>query len=74
MNKIRYIQTVKLKYRDDEYSLIPSMALPQYMVSEMMEYLSLVGVFAYVVDDEMYLSEAALFNLALKYVDEYIFI
>ena len=68
------IHSVKVLYKDHEFSVIPSGALPLSKMLEMVKYVKEIGDIAFIVDREMYFSEDAFFNLTMKYCDEYIII
>jgi len=68
------LQTHKVLYRDQEFSVIPNTALTLYTMRQMLEYVRNIGDVAFIVDGEFYFDEGAFFNLTMKYHDKYIII
>lgn len=68
------IHTVKVLYKDHEFSLIPKTVLTMNVMVNMVQYVKQIGDIAFIVDGDMYFDEGAFFNLTMKYCDEYIII
>ncbi len=68
------IKSVRILYKDAEFSVIPSGLLPLRTKIEMVKFVRDIGDIAFIVDGDMYYDEGAFFNLTMKYCDEYIII
>jgi hypothetical protein len=68
------IQTVKVLYKDREFSVITLSNITPSTMRDMLAYVKNIGDIAFIVDDELYFDDGALFNLTMKYCDEYIII
>lgn len=74
VNKQITLHTVKVLYKDHEFSVIPKLALSSAEMVRMVQYVRQIGDTAFIVDGDMYFDEGAFFNLTMKYCDEYIII
>ncbi len=74
MSKEQTIHTVKVLYKDHEFSVIPKNVLTNRVMIQMVQYVTQIGDKAFIVDGEMYFDEGAFFNLTMKYCNEYIII
>ena len=74
VSNLQTIQTVKVLYQDREFSVITSTSISHSVMRNMLAYVKNIGDIAFIVDDELYFDEGALFNLTMKYCDEYIII
>jgi hypothetical protein len=74
VSKQEILQTSKVVYRDQEFSVIPASALTPYQMRQMLEYVKNIGDVAFIVDREFYFDEGAFFNLTMKYHEKYIII
>lgn len=74
VNKLVTVQTVKVLYKNHEFSVIPSGKISFSKMIEMCRYSRSIGDNAFIVDNEMYIDEGAFFNLSMKYCDEYLII
>lgn len=70
----RVINTVKVLYKDIEFWVIPANYFTIEEKVVMWQYVKAIGDVAFLVDKELYLDSGALFNLTMKYCDEYDFI
>ena len=68
------IATVKVMYKDQEFSVIPRGSLGIRAKQQMAAFVQSIGDIAFVVDNELYVSEGGMFHLAMKYCDTYNFI
>lgn len=74
MSNQQILQTYKVVYRDQEFSVLPALALERYKMCQMLEYVKNIGDVAFIVDGEFYFDEGAFFNLTMKYHEKYIII
>jgi hypothetical protein len=74
VSKLETIQTVKVLYKEHEFSVIPAKTLSIVEKNEMLGYVKNIGDIAFIVDEEFYFDEGAFFNLTMKYCDKYIII
>lgn len=68
------LQTYKVLYQGQEFSVIPANALTIHAMRHMLEYVRNIGDTAFIVDGEFFFDEGAFFNLTMKYHDKYIII
>ncbi|AFC21530.1 hypothetical protein GAP32_082 [Cronobacter phage vB_CsaM_GAP32] len=74
MSNLVTITTVKVLYKNHEFSLIPKGVVPFNKLIEMVRYVKEIGDIAFIVDGDMYFDEGAFFNLTMKYCNEYVII
>lgn len=73
---VNNITTVKVMYKDQEFTVIPRgcIVLGIRAKQQMAAYVQSIGDIAFVVDNELYVSESGMFHLSMKHCDTYNFI
>lgn len=75
MSNQRIINTIKVVYYDQNFTVIPKHTYLDYNKRiSMLEYLREIGDVAFIVDGELYIDDGAYFNLSMKYCEEFVFI